>query len=143
MGANHADDKETRRSQTGILLFGNRAPIHSETQNAPRASAAPTNFSPPQQQGGVRGTSIYSLSVKFSSVTRIYHELNGGNTASPQLGEHGINGMDSNSNTNWRKHFYHGNNMRRSRMKEVISTVDNTLNQEKALPRTLSWLNSI
>jgi hypothetical protein len=38
--ANHAGDKETRRSQTGILLFCNRAPIiwYSKRQNSVEAS---------------------------------------------------------------------------------------------------------
>jgi hypothetical protein len=40
MDANHAGDKETRRSQSGILLFCNRAPIiwYSKRQNSVEAS---------------------------------------------------------------------------------------------------------
>jgi hypothetical protein len=70
---------------------------------------------------------------KFSSVTRIYHEFYGGNTASPQLGEHGING-NCNPNTKkiWRKRFWPSNNMRLSRMKKVISTANNALKEEGA-----------
>jgi hypothetical protein len=44
--ANHAGDKETRRSQTGILLFVNRAPIiwYSKRQNSVEASTFGSEF---------------------------------------------------------------------------------------------------
>ena len=44
--ANHAGDTETRRSQTGILLFCNRAPIiwYSKHQNSVEASTFGSEF---------------------------------------------------------------------------------------------------
>ena len=44
--ANHAGDTETRRSQTGILLFCNRAPViwHSKRQNSVEASTFGSEF---------------------------------------------------------------------------------------------------
>jgi hypothetical protein len=44
--ANHASDKETRRSQTGILLFVNTAPIiwYSKRQNSVEASTFGSEF---------------------------------------------------------------------------------------------------
>jgi hypothetical protein len=44
--ANHAGDTETRRSQTGILLFCNKAPViwHSKRQNSVEASTFGSEF---------------------------------------------------------------------------------------------------
>ena len=44
--ANHAVDKTTRRSMTGILIFSNRAPIiwHSKRQNGVRTSTFGSDF---------------------------------------------------------------------------------------------------
>ena len=44
--ANHAGDKTTRRSMTGILIFCNRAPIilHSKRQNGVETSTFGSEF---------------------------------------------------------------------------------------------------
>jgi hypothetical protein len=83
-------------------------------------AAAQTIVSPPPQQGGV-----YHLPKRFSSVTRIYDEWYGGETASLQVREQGIDGMDDATKKACLK--YPGDEQRISRMRKVIEVVNQAL----------------